>query len=463
MATMGVDGLVSGLNTTDLINSLMKVEAISQNGLKTQQTTVKSLVSGLQALNTKVASLAQTAAKVAEPKSWDAWKATTSEASVTATTTAGAQASSISFSVDRLATNQVTLSAVVPDDGSLVPTVPPAVTIAKGDGTFLTVHPTTGSLADVAKAVNDASDAGVKATVVRITNGDTPTYRLQFTGTKTGAENDFAVYAGSEADVAPGARIDTASVREAVDAQITLWKGAGDGIAKEVTSGTNTFGELMAGVSFSVTKVSAAADPPVTVTVGRDEKALETLASDLVAGLNLVLSEIASRTRVTTTTNTDGSTSVTGGLFTGDSGVRNLNQQLATLGSDPVDGKSPSAVGIVVGKDGTFTFDPAKLTAALTADPAAAQAMITKIAERLGTAAKAASEPTTGSLSLKIKGQEDLVKNMGTQIESWDRRLEVRRATLERTYSALEVSLSNLNSQSSWLAGQLASLPSYSS
>ena len=38
-----------------------------------------------------------------------------------------------------------------------------------------------------------------------------------------------------------------------------------------------------------------------------------------------------------------------------------------------------------------------------------------------------------------------------------------RRATLEKTYAALEVALGKLQSQSSWLAGQLASLPQMSS
>ena len=39
-----------------------------------------------------------------------------------------------------------------------------------------------------------------------------------------------------------------------------------------------------------------------------------------------------------------------------------------------------------------------------------------------------------------------------------DLRLDMRRATLERTYSAMEVRLSGLQSQSSWLTSQLAAL-----
>jgi flagellar hook-associated protein 2 len=38
-------------------------------------------------------------------------------------------------------------------------------------------------------------------------------------------------------------------------------------------------------------------------------------------------------------------------------------------------------------------------------------------------------------------------------------RLELRRTTLTRQFTALETALSRMNSQSSWLAGQISSLP----
>jgi flagellar hook-associated protein 2 len=39
----------------------------------------------------------------------------------------------------------------------------------------------------------------------------------------------------------------------------------------------------------------------------------------------------------------------------------------------------------------------------------------------------------------------------------------MRRSTLERTYTALETALNSLQSQGNWLAGQISSLPTYSS
>ena len=473
MATFGIDGLVSGLKTSDLIAQLMQVEAAPQTLLKSKQTGVKSFVTGLQALNTKVASLAESAAKVAKPASWNAFTATSSATSVTTKAGETAQPGSVTFDVDAVAKAQVSVSRVTADNSSLVPAIPPAVTLRSGDGTLVTVQPTTGSLQDIARAINEAADAGIKATVVRVSSGENPTYRLQFTGTRTGTDGAFAVYAGTkdavETALAAGdggaslaaMRLDTTSITAASDAQITLWKGTA--AEQTYTQSSNTFSGLLTGVDVTVSKVTAAGEDPVTVTVARDTEALKKLASGLVGALGVVLSEISSRTAVTTTTNSDGTTSVTGGLFTGDSAVRGIQQQLVEAASYPVNDISPSTIGFTLGRDGTFTFDEAAFTAALAEDPAKVQAVISGLADRLATVATNASDKYEGSLTLKIQGQERLVKDMGTQIEDWDRRLAVRKESLQRTYSALEVTLSNLQSQSSWLAGQLSSLTSSSS
>jgi flagellar hook-associated protein 2 len=82
---------------------------------------------------------------------------------------------------------------------------------------------------------------------------------------------------------------------------------------------------------------------------------------------------------------------------------------------------------------------------------------------RIGEVATGASDKYEGTLTLKIQSQEGMVKSLGDQIASWDLRLASRREGLQKTYAALEVSLSNLQSQSSWLSSQIASLPSMSS
>ena len=87
---------------------------------------------------------------------------------------------------------------------------------------------------------------------------------------------------------------------------------------------------------------------------------------------------------------------------------------------------------------------------------------VTGIAGRLLAVAKSASDATTGSLVSLANGKESLVKDIQDRIEAWDLRLAKRKETLTRQFTAMETALSSLKNQSTWLAGQINSLPSYS-
>ncbi|WP_250443817.1 flagellar filament capping protein FliD [Actinotalea sp. C106] len=453
MAMFGIDGLASGLDTTSLINQLMQVEAMPQTLLKTKQSTAQTFVSGLQALNTRVASLAEAAQKAAKPASWQAYSGTSSSDAATAKVGANAQAGNVSFTVTSVAATQSSLLTMPATYTSATP----SFTITRGTGetaetTTITADST--SIADIAKAVN-SSGSGVNASVINVGTSAAPEYRLQLTGAQTGAANSFTITSEDSA-AQPG----VTQIRAASDASIMLFPGTDAAVA--VTSDSNTFTGLMSGVDVTVSKVTGPTDDPVTVTVARDDAALTKLASGIVGSLGVVLSEISSKTAISTTTGSDGKATVKGGIFTGDSAIRGIQNQLTTAMSMPVGGTSPAEVGIILGRDGTVTFDEEKFAAALAADPAKVQSMITQLADRVATAATGISDKYDGTLTKKIEGQQGQVRDMGNQIESWDRRLDNRRSGLERTYAALEVRLSGLQSQSSWLASQLASLPSYS-
>lgn len=466
MAAMGIDGIVSGLDTTSLINSLMKVEAMPQTLLKSKVSTTQTFITALQGLNSKVSSLADAAKAAARPASWDAVTATTTAKSVTATATSGAGASSLSFTVDALAAPQTSVSGPVstlaqlfadPGDPADPGTVPSTVTIRTGSGATekLTTVPL-GSATDLAgfAAVLNKADAGVTASVVRVSETES---RLQLTSRATGAPAAFDLLPGTVTADDAGATAPVLARGDAIvaaaDAAITLWKGTT--AEQRVTSTTNTFGQVLTGVSLTVSALEAA---PVGVTVARDDAALKKLASNLVGAVGVVLSEVRSRTATSTTTSGDGRTVVAGGPLSGDSATRGVQGAVLTAASHPVDGISPSEVGLVLGRDGTMTFDEARFTAALAADPAKVQRVVAGVAARVQTAATSLSDPVDGTLSLKIKSQETASRSLSQQVTDWDRRLELRRESLQKTYSALEVGLSNLQAQSGWLAGQLNAL-----
>lgn len=457
MATLGIDGLASGLDTTGLINSLMQIEAAPQTLLKSKQSTAQNVVTALQGINTRVASLKTNAEKAADASNWNAYKATSSATHVSATTTSSAETGSLTFTVGAVATRQVSLSAAVSDGSQLTTDNPPTLTLKKANGDLVSVTAASNSLSDMVAAIND-SDMGIKATTVQVSPGS---YRLQFTAGTTGTDGAFELYVGDEAAVnaATAPRLDGSVATTASNAAITLWEGTA--YEQSFTQSSNTFADLMTGVSVTV---SQATDPgeSVTIDVATDATSVESLAKNLVGSLTLVLDDITSRTKTITTTNSDGSSSVKGGILTGDAAVRAVRDQLVQAATYPVDGVSPSTVGINVTKEGGVTFDPTVFASALADDPDGVAAFVQALAGRVEEVATNVSDPYEGSLSLRVKSTETQVNDMAKQIEDWDLRLDLRRSTLQNTYSQLEVTLSNLNAQSSWLAGQLASLPSIS-
>ncbi|MGF6833036.1 flagellar hook-associated protein 2 [Paenarthrobacter sp. TE4293] len=450
-----IDGIVSGLKTTDIINSMMAVEALPQTQLKTKLASNQTIISTLQSFNTKLTALKDLASGNAKTGALNLFTATSSSPSVTAKTTTTALAGSIDVTITQLAQTQVNVTAAVtswPADGVGAPA---RFTLVDSTGKQTEITPASTSLDDVVTAINAAA-AGAQAVKVPAGNG---TYRLQLTATTTGTAGAFTAYQGTAAQVTAGTAVDlmahpnAAVVKSAQDAKATLY--AGTPAAQVLTSGTNTFADILPGVSVTASAVTAG---PVTITVASDVPGITKKAEDLVKSVNDVLGFIAIYTAVSQTTDAKGATVPKAGIFTGNSTVRAVNDQVLAALSRPINGKSPAEYGINITKDGDFTFDAGKFSAALAADPAAAQAAVQGLAARVADAAKAAADPYNGSISGLIKGRESEVRDLGNRIADWDQRLITRRATLQAVYTNMEVLLGGLQSQSAWLSGQISGL-----
>jgi flagellar hook-associated protein 2 len=80
-------------------------------------------------------------------------------------------------------------------------------------------------------------------------------------------------------------------------------------------------------------------------------------------------------------------------------------------------------------------------------------------AQRLNMAASAAVAFGSGSITTAISGKQSQIHDLDSQIAGWDDRLASREALLKTHYANLETALGKLKDQSTWLAGQLAGLP----
>ena len=472
--SMSVDGLISGMDTSSLISRLLQVEAGPQTQLKAKLARVETQASAYRTVNTTFAAVRAAAEALSLATLTSARTASSTAKEVTASaTTAAAPDSSVTFTVTQLAARQVSVS-----NGQWASPGTPVRTDANGDGAEpawpLEVRnpdgtvrgtvdvPADATLADAVTAIN-AKKLGVQASALKLDDG---TYRLQLTATESGTAKGFTIRTDTES--AAAGTIGTSFLTSTPPQNASLDLGGG----LTASSATNTFAELITGVSVTVTKVDFTT--PVTVTVGQDADAVATKVQTLADAVNAALSTVK-----TYTSNAQGSTAA----LKGDSSLTSLASRLLNAVSSAVgaDG-SPARVGFQLTKEGKIAFDKATFTAALRETPELAQRVVsgraaslgvdnvvgvgddvtavTGIAGRLLEVATAASDSTTGSIVALASGKDTVAKDFKGRIEAWDLRLAKRRETLTRQFSAMETALSSLKNQSTWLAGQLGSLPS---
>lgn len=437
MAGMSVDGLISGLDTTSLINQLIQAEAAPQTALKSKVSEARAAVSAYQGINTRYSALRTAAETVADADTWATPTATSSSSSVKATSSATATIGRLDFDVTSTAKSHSLATGTFADINQLAAAWPVTLTGIKG-GVAFAITATDNSAAGVIEAINAATglngaSLGLTATVIQVAPGS---HRLQVTAKETGAASEFTLDGFGATTV----------VRTGSDATIDL----GGGLT--VSSSTNTFTDVLPGTTFTVSKLET------NVTVA-SEVMPESMADKVAAMINAAngaLGEAAKQTAYDPT-------SKKGGPLLGESTIRNLQSATFSAVSLVEGAGSPASTGIGLDRSGKLTFDRERFLSLMAEDPARAQALASGVAASLAAVAKSASDSTTGSVTLAIQGRDATIKDLGTRIEGWDSRLLARKAALQRQFSAMETALSALKNQSNWLAGQLAALPSSSS
>ncbi len=436
MAFASVSGLASGLDTATIIDQLMQIEAVSQTRLKARVTSEQTNVSTLQQLNSTLASLAATASDLAEPDALTPMTATSSSEHVTTLARAGATPGSLSVVVDAVAlTHRLTFATTAARDD--VVTGASTVVRLTVDGTATDVDTGDGTLDGLISALN-ASGTGVRASTLRLDDG---TYRLRVESATTGADSTFTLTALDGSALLGGA-----TVRTGQDAALTVGTDT-------VHSSTNTFAGVLPGMDVTLSRTT----PPGTVvdlTLATDSTAAVELVRSFVEAINAAVDELA-----TASTSGSGTTAP----LAGDVVMQSLRSAL-TNAVFPTDGTSLAEYGIQLDRTGRLTFDEDRFATAHVTDPTAVTAAIgAGFAARIEAVADGASDSIDGTVTAAIKGRETQIDRLQDSIDAWDVRLEMRRATLTRQFTALETALSQVQAQSAWLTSQIASLNANSS
>ncbi len=349
---MPIDGLISGLDTNEIIAKLMELEAKPRIQMANRRDQASSALDSLKTIDIKLGAVSLAANALSRPSGWTMRSATSSNTgAATASASLGAAPTNLSFTVDSLArAHGLATGAAV---GATTTVIASGGSITVDVGGVATVVPVGGgTLDEVAAAINGAG-LKLRASTVNTGNGD----RLQVDATTTGAATEFTL-AGLD-PVAGGTVVTT----EAADARLTLGTGPG---AYSVTSSTNVFTGVTPGLTIVAKSISTG---PVEVTVASDATAIADRVSALVDAVNAALTEISTQTAYDPATKK-------ASTLTGDAGVRRISQTLVRAVTDAVSQSglgSAGLAGVSMDRSGKITFDRDTFTAKYAEDPAAVE------------------------------------------------------------------------------------------
>jgi len=187
-----VDGLISGLNTSEIIDSLMAIERRSVTLLEAKRERYNTELLSYQTIEAKLLAIRGSAEALARTATFDARTTTSSDATIiTATAAARSAAGTYDLTVASLArSHQIASQGFADIDTTSVGTGTFTIEV-NGITTELAIDASNCTLDGVRNAVNRAG-IGVQATIIN-DGGATHPYRLLLTSTDTGKANAISV------------------------------------------------------------------------------------------------------------------------------------------------------------------------------------------------------------------------------------------------------------------------------
>lgn len=455
-------GLASGLDTKSIIAQLLAIEQRPISLLQAKKSSFQTKKSLYGDLETKLDKLFDTAKGLRLSSSFLEFNVKTSDddkflkASASSTATAG------KYDVEILqlaqARTRTTLGSVDSDttrhgSGLL------RFDFADAPSVFVNVPDSVeepSSLDNIAAAINDA-DSGLQASVVNTGIGNSP-YKLVVKSTETGEENDFTV----STDTANAALQSLADELTADNAIAALDSRAKiDGI--EVQRSSNTLSDLIDGVTIDLGAVHTATEKKTTITVTPDTEETGEKVKAFVDAYNEVLDFIAEQQKLITSgdsSSEDDDEEVKANPLFGESALRTIRSTLRNIVGGSVDGNEAyalfSQIGIESDRDGKLTFNKSEFDAAVTKDPTAVRNIFAAddigIANKIYTTIDQWTDSIDGLLATRKQGIDRTVKDINSQIERAEEKMDRYQVFLTQKYANLEVTLGRLNSQLGSLA-----------
>lgn len=432
-------GLVSGLDTTSIVQSLVSLERLSITKLERSKQEMQSALSSYSSLRSRISNLTDLLEDMSDINSFGKLAATSEDDSVlTATVNGEASEGVYEIEVQSLATASKIKSATFADKDAtgLFGTGTLDIDIG-GDITSITVDGTT-TLSTLKDAIN-TSGADVTASIVKSDAG----YTLILNGKSTGLSNTISITEGG-------------TIALDLDEPTNVLAIAGDAVIEidgtfTVTSSDNSLEEVLEGVTLELKDTNVG--DTVLLEIDRDTESQVQTFQDFVDAYNDILSFINNNVNPAQTGQT--------GQLIGDSTLRGLRSQmqkaLQSVVATGSDYTSLSQIGIKTTSTGTLSLDQSDLEEALATDFTGVLNVFALDSTGLAAVFETTLESYTdsgGVLDSREDGLNARIKDLNSRIDSQERRIDAYQSRLEAQFLAMEQAIAQLQSQSQTFLGQ---------
>ncbi|MGG4394224.1 flagellar filament capping protein FliD [Paenibacillus thiaminolyticus] len=481
-----IGGLASGLDTGMMIEKLMMLERIPYNNLEQKKNDFSGFQSYFRNLNTKLSTMRDKAAdltlnanfKLTSTKSSD-------EQAVKAAGSDNAVTGNYQVTVTQLAQSHVLKANAFDVKGDSSSLEGQTITFHEADGKEVEVKlsgSTYGEMLENLKNDINRNSKTVSASLVETSPGNKT---LVLTSTKTGVEHKFYQGSGGSSgigitgsEISPGVNILNSlglvngtdnklqEVQPAKDAELTV-----NGLS--VTSSSNEVKGVIEGVTLQLQKVSSA-----MITVGQDSDKVLEKVKGFVEAFNEVRKLIRDGMAKPEEKPKDDKTPYRKTTLQGDSTLRQLDMELGSWMSSNIAGLGTLAdLGIEIDKDkkgtdmtGEIVFDQKKFKEALERDPEKVIAMFNTdetdssgnkkqgIATILSEELRTWTSKANGILQSRVNGYDSEISFITESMSKMEDRLTLKEQQLKRQFTAMEVAMSKLNNEKSWLTSQINGL-----
>lgn len=468
MASISTLGVGSGLDLSNILDSLEAAQKATLKPISTQQTSYTAKLSAYGTLKSALETFQTANSALNKADLFSATSTSSSSTAFSATTTGSAVAGKYTISVTQLAQAQtLTTKNSQPDSKTAIATGDSVLTIQQGGDkkpVKIDISAANSSLAGIRDAINNAK-AGVSASIINVGGGQ---YRLSVTSDDTGSDNamslsvsgdsalqSFMGYSGTSTDAGNG-------MEESVTAQnaeLTV-----NNI--KITNSSNTISDALEDITLNLKDVTTGNQ---TLTITKDTSKAETAVKAWVDAYNALQDTFGTLTKYTAVDTGADAQDTSNGALLGDSTLRTIQTQLKGLLTNTQSSssfKTLAQIGITTDPDtGKLELDNSKLETALKKDASGVKDMIVGDGKTSGITTTIGSNLTswlssTGIIQAAKDGVSKTLNNLTDQYNKASDRIDTEMARYKAQFTQLDVLMNSLNSTSSYLTQQFESTSS---